>query len=163
SSGLFELVPDLYRPEGAHYRHRNCYAKRAAPALPIRFLSACSRGHLDDLPWVDYAHRGQPCASPELKFLEQGSGDEPSALAALSALTLPKHGDRLAQLVEEHWALLGKAQSAVFITAFRAAGQLNAFIRYTDEQVWKAVEARGAGGSPEAGDLKIPEYDALTD
>ena len=176
ASGLFELVPDLYRPERAHYRHRNCYAKRAAPALPIRFLVACSRGHLDDLPWVDYAHRGQACASPELRFLEQGSGDEPSELAVvctqcpaarsmaevldrtgpyvvacagrrphlrdydpdgcqermrvitlgasntwfaalLSALTIPKPGDRLAQLVEENWALLSKAQSAVFITA----------------------------------------------
>ncbi|MCL4850131.1 MAG: DUF1998 domain-containing protein [Bryobacteraceae bacterium] len=221
SSGLFELAPDLFRPERAHYRHRNCYAKRAGPAIPIRFLVACSRGHLDDFPWVDYSHRGQPCASPELKFLEQGSGDEPAQLAVvctqcpasrsraealdrsgpyvigcagrrphlrdydatgcqermrtitlgasntwfaslLSALTLPKKGDRLAQLVEEYWALLNQAQSAVFITAFRAAKQLNAFVQHTDEQIWNAIEARRSGTTPEAGDLKTPEYGSLS-
>ena len=35
-SGLFELVPHLYRPEKAHYRHRNCSARKVNPALPIR-------------------------------------------------------------------------------------------------------------------------------
>jgi hypothetical protein len=75
-----------------------------------------------------------------------------------SALTLPREGDRLAQLVEEHWALLAKAQNIVFVSAFRAAGQLNAFIQYSDEQVWKAIEARSAGGVEPARDLKSPEY-----
>jgi hypothetical protein len=221
SSGLFEIVPNLFRPESTHYRHRNCRARKAPPAIPIRFLVACSRGHLDDFPWVDYSHRGQPCASPELNFLEQGTGDEPSELAVvctqcpagrsmaealdrsgpyaiscagrrphlrdydsvgchermctitlgasntwfaslMSTLTIPKKGDRLAQLVEENWALLSKAQSAVFITAFRAAGQLNAFVQYSDEQVWKAIEARAGGQQSDAGDLKTPEYEVLT-
>jgi hypothetical protein len=79
-SGLFELVPNPFRPERAHYRHRNCNARRVNPAIPIRFLTACSLGHLDDFPWVDYSHRGQPCASPELRFLEHGSGDESADL-----------------------------------------------------------------------------------
>lgn len=221
SSGLFELVPNLFRPERAHYRHRNCFSKKVGAAIPIRFLAACTLGHLDDFPWVDYCHRGQPCASPELKFLEQGSGDEPADLAVvctqcpaarsmaealdrtgayavgctgrrphlrdhdpdgchermriitlgasntwfpslLSALTLPREGDRLAQLLEEHWALLSKAQGLVFITAFRAAGQLNAFIQYTDDQIWKAIEKRNAAGTEEARDLKSPEYEIFT-
>lgn len=221
SSGLFELVPHLFRPEKAHYRHRNCNAKRVSPAIPIRFLTACSQGHLDDFPWVDYSHRGQPCASPELKFLERGSGDEPADLyvsctqcpaarsmaealdrtgpyvvgcagrrlhlrdydpegcqermrvitlgasntwfpVLRSALTLPREGDRLAQLVEANWALLSKAQNAVFVTAFRAAGQINAFIQFSDEQVWKAIEARGALGAEQAADLKTPEYEVFT-
>jgi hypothetical protein len=218
SSGLFELVPHLFRPEKAHYRHRNCNAKKVSPAIPIRFLTACTLGHLDDFPWVDYSHRGQPCASPELRFLEQGSGDEPADLfvrctqcpatrsmaealdrngpyamacagrrphlrdfdpegcqermrvitlgasntwfpAVRAALTLPRQVERLAQLVEENWALLSKAQSAVFITAFRAAGQINALIRYTDEQIWSAIEARNTGQAEEADDLKTPEYE----
>jgi hypothetical protein len=222
SSGLFELVPHLFRPERTHYRHRNCNAKKVNPAIPIRFLTACSEGHPDDFPWVDYSHRGNPCASPELRFLEQGSGDEPSDLyvrctqcdaarsmaealdrngpypvagtgrrphlrdydpegchermrvitlgasntwfpVLRSALTLPREGDRLAQLVEANWALLSKAQSPVFVTAFRAAGQLNAFIQYSDEQVWRAIEARGVGQTPQVGDLKIPEYEMFTD
>ncbi len=80
SSGLFELKTDLFRPDRARYQHRNCFTKNPTPALPIRFLTACSFGHLDDFPWVDYSHRGQPCTNPELKFLEQGSGDEPTEL-----------------------------------------------------------------------------------
>lgn len=80
SSGLFELKTDLFRPDRARYQHRNCFVKPPSPALPIRFLTACSFGHLDDFPWVDYAHKGQPCPNPELKFLEQGSGDEPTDL-----------------------------------------------------------------------------------
>ena len=55
------------------------------PAIPIRFLTACTLGHMDDFPWVDYSHRGQPCATPELKFLEQGSGDEPADLRVVFA------------------------------------------------------------------------------
>lgn len=220
-SGLFELVPNLFRPERAHYRHRNCNSKKVSPAIPIRFLAACSLGHLDDFPWVDYSHRGQLCNSPELRFLEQGSGDEPADLyvrctqcdasrsmaealdrngpypvgctarrphlrdydpdgcnermrvitlgasntwfpVLRSALTLPRDGDRLAQLVEQHWALLSKAQSAVFVTAFRAAGQLNAFVQYSDEQVWNAIQAHGTGGMAAPGDLKSPEYEVFT-
>jgi hypothetical protein len=220
-SGLFELVPNLFRPERAHYRHRNCNARKVNPAIPIRFLTACSLGHLDDFPWVDYSHRGQPCASPELRFLEQGSGDEPADLyvrctqceqsrsiaealehngpyvvgcsgrrphlrdydpdgchermrvitlgasntwfpVLRSALTLPRDGDRLAQLVEQHWALLSKAQSTVFITAWRAGGQLNAFVQFTDEQVWNAINTRRAGGGEPARDLKTPEYEVFT-
>ena len=80
SSGLFELKTDLFRPDRARYQHRNCFSKSPTPALPIRFLTACSFGHLDDFPWVDYSHKGQPCANPELRFLEQGSGDEPTDL-----------------------------------------------------------------------------------
>lgn len=222
SSGLFELVPHLFRPEKAHYRHRNCHAKKVSPAIPIRFLTACTLGHLDDFPWVDYVHRGEPCTSPELKFLEQGSGDEPADLVVVctqcsagrsmaealdrtgpyvigckgrrphlrdydpvgcrermrvitlgasntwfptlrSALTLPSEEDRLGQLVERNWALLGKAQNAVFVAAFRVAGQLNAFARYNDDQIWKAIEARRGNERREAQDLKSPEYEAFTD
>ena len=221
SSGLFELVPNLFRPEKAHYRHRNCHSKKVPPAIPIRFLAACTQGHLDDFSWVDYSHRGQPCTSPELKFLERGSGDEPADLmvactqcsagrsmaealdrsgpyvlactgrrphlrdydpegcrermriitlgasntwfpALLSALTLPREGDRLAQLVESNWALLSKAQNPVFITAFRAAGQLNSFLQYSDDQIWDAIQARNAGPATEPEDLKAPEYKTFT-
>ena len=221
SSGLFELKTDLFRPDRARYQHRNCFSKSPTPALPIRFLTACSFGHLDDFPWVDYVHKGQPCAHPELRFLEQGSGDEPTDLvvrctqcearrsmaealerdgpyqiactgrrphlrdyapdgcrmpmrvitlgasntwfpALLTALTLPTEGDRLAQLVESHWALLSKAETPDFLKAFRLTGQLNAFARYDDSQLWSAIEARKSGSIPEAADLKSPEYKALT-
>lgn len=221
SSGLFELKPDLFRPERAHYRHRNCYGKSKVPALPIRFLTACPLGHLDDFPWVDYVHRSEPCPSPELRFIEQGSGDEPSELyvrcsqcnttrsmaealerdgpypvscagrrphlrdytsdgckltmrvitlgasntwfpTLLTALTLPIEGDELTQLVESHWGVLSQATSLGVVTGLRIGKQLNAFGAYSDEQIWKAIEVRKAGATPEASDLKAPEYRALT-
>jgi hypothetical protein len=64
--------------------------------------------------------------------------------------------------VEQHWALLGKAESAIFIKAFRVGGQLNSFVQYTDEQIWTAIEAHKSDGSTEARDLKAPEYEAFT-
>jgi len=50
----------------------------------------------------------------------------------------------------------------VFVTAFRAAGQLNAFVQYSDEQVWNAIQAHGTGTTAAAGDLKTPEYEVFT-
>lgn len=70
---LFELRTNPYRPELASYRHVNC-AKvkgRAPPAVPVRFLLACRRGHLDEFPWVAFVHRGTPCTSPILEMFER--------------------------------------------------------------------------------------------
>ncbi|MFD0772464.1 DrmB family protein [Streptomonospora algeriensis] len=63
-SGLFHLLPDLYRPDKSRYVH-SCTGeggKRPA-AVPARFLLACEEGHLDDFPWMFYAHRGAEPAS----------------------------------------------------------------------------------------------------
>jgi hypothetical protein len=220
-SGLWELVPHLYRPERAHYRHRNCTSRHRAAAIPIRFLLACAQGHLDDFPWVDYVHRGNPCASPELRFIERGTGDEPALLYATctqcsaarsmaealdrsadnhiactarrphlrdydpagcrerarvitlgasdawfpvlrSALTLPRGEDALTRLVDEHWALLGKAENAEFLRAYRSLGHLRAFTGFGDDQIWDAIQTRRSGVEPQAPDLKSPEYEVFT-
>jgi hypothetical protein len=72
SSGLFELKTNPYRPDQAQYQH-GCKAKGRSPtALPARFLLACPAGHLDDFPWIDYAHRGAPCGTPILELYERG-------------------------------------------------------------------------------------------
>jgi len=48
--------------------------------VPMRFVAACEHGHLQDVPWVYWAHRGKPsCEHPELYFKsdpEKGSGLE---------------------------------------------------------------------------------------
>ncbi|MEF1257573.1 DUF1998 domain-containing protein [Vibrio harveyi] len=47
---------------------------------PMRFVAACQKGHLQDIPWVYWAHknsRQKTCENPELYFLsnpELGSG-----------------------------------------------------------------------------------------
>jgi len=34
--------------------------------LPARFVVACKNGHIDDLPWVNWAHGKEPCDEPDL-------------------------------------------------------------------------------------------------
>lgn len=72
SSGVFQLKTNPYRPDQARYVH-TCATKGKPPdALPARFLLACSAGHLDDFPWVQYVHRGHPCSAPILELYERG-------------------------------------------------------------------------------------------
>jgi hypothetical protein len=56
-SGLFELRVNAVRPDANKYVHTNCAKARTPPtALPARFVVACEDGHLDDFPWVAFAH-----------------------------------------------------------------------------------------------------------
>ena len=64
------------------YRHMECTQKRSgSECVPVRFVAACSRGHLTEFPWVAFAHRRQrrdgptTCASPRLQLIEGASGD----------------------------------------------------------------------------------------
>ena len=63
----------------------------------------------------------------------------------LSALSVPQATDKLAQLVDENWAVLEKVQSREVVTAFRAIGQLKDFGKYTDAEIWAAVEKKRQG------------------
>ncbi|GAB4196363.1 MAG: DUF1998 domain-containing protein [Sandaracinaceae bacterium] len=57
------------------YRHY-CDGKRAFECVPVRFLGACRRGHLQEWPWIAYAHLGKSrCASPALRLREGATGD----------------------------------------------------------------------------------------
>jgi Domain of unknown function (DUF1998) len=56
-SGLFELRTDAVRSDRNRYVHLNCASAKTPPnALPARFVVACEDGHLDDFPWVAFAH-----------------------------------------------------------------------------------------------------------
>lgn len=49
-----------------------------SPAVPVRFVAACKRGHLQDFPWIYFVHEYQGvkrCDSPRLQLLEGPSGD----------------------------------------------------------------------------------------
>lgn len=41
--------------------------------VPSRFVVACERGHIDDFPWVEWAHMGKPCSTPDLIIRTGGS------------------------------------------------------------------------------------------
>ncbi|MHC4925382.1 MAG: DrmB family protein [Planctomycetota bacterium] len=50
--------------------------KKPSPCVPVRFVTVCRRGHLDEFPWVSFVHdRGAVCAAPSLKLTEGASGD----------------------------------------------------------------------------------------
>jgi hypothetical protein len=53
-----------------------CGAKRSFECVPVRFLGACRRGHVQEWPWISYAHLGRErCASPSLRLREGATGD----------------------------------------------------------------------------------------
>ncbi|MFM8322110.1 MAG: DrmB family protein, partial [Chloroflexota bacterium] len=76
SSGLFELDENFYRMDETCYRHTSCNKARNPEVIPARFLVACEKGHLDDFPWVEFVHRGEPCATPMLRLIEHGPSGE---------------------------------------------------------------------------------------
>ena len=78
SSNQFALKPDAYRPDRVKYVHENCRLPGKLPtAVPARFVVACKNGHLDDFPWVNFAHGGQPPDHPyKLQLLEVGPSGE---------------------------------------------------------------------------------------
>ena len=72
-SGLFDIKPNLYRPENTHFVHTNCEKGANADAVPARFLMACRSGHLDDFPWHWFVHRGPSQCRGTLRFFERGA------------------------------------------------------------------------------------------
>jgi hypothetical protein len=111
---------------------------------------------------------------PHLRDYSEGCKTTPRAILlgasnswfpiVLSALSIPTASGKLAQLVEDHWAILEKAVSPAVLLAFRQVGNLPAFAQYTDDEIWKEIEARRHGGT-ESGDtdLKTPEWRLLTE
>ncbi|MCC7359021.1 MAG: DUF1998 domain-containing protein [Anaerolineales bacterium] len=76
NSGLFDLDENLYFPDRTVYRHTTCNKAAKPDVIPARFLAACEKGHLDDFPWVEFAHRGQPCEGWLLRLIELGPSGE---------------------------------------------------------------------------------------
>ncbi len=61
--------------KGGHYLHRCDDRKTGAISVPVRFVAACSRGHLQEFPWLWFAHNGAICNAPRLVLDEGASGD----------------------------------------------------------------------------------------
>lgn len=81
SSGLFELQSDPYRPDRVRYRHISCNKSPNPPTvLPTRFQLACKHGHVDDFPWLQFAHSGSTNCNGPLRLRKVGIGDEAANL-----------------------------------------------------------------------------------
>jgi hypothetical protein len=62
--------------KGGRYRHQ-CEQKKGTECVPVRFVGACRRGHLQEFPWIYFAHRKveRICPAPSLKLIEGATGD----------------------------------------------------------------------------------------
>jgi hypothetical protein len=76
ASGALKLEHNPHRIDRTRYAHPNCdRARRPPAAVPARFVAGCSNGHLDDFPWVRFAHDGVAiCPNPILRVNDVGSG-----------------------------------------------------------------------------------------
>lgn len=61
--------------KGGHYLHRCDDRKTGAICVPVRFVAACPRGHLEEFPWIWFVHGGEHCNKPTLVLDEGPSGD----------------------------------------------------------------------------------------
>lgn len=53
-----------------------CGGKRPFECVPVRFLGACRKGHVQEWPWIAFAHLGgNKCAAPSLRLEEGATGD----------------------------------------------------------------------------------------
>lgn len=53
-----------------------CLVGKPSPTVPIRFVGACRKGHIQDFPWIALAHLGKDiCPSPSLRLVEGATGD----------------------------------------------------------------------------------------
>ena len=122
-------------------------------------LPAC-RGRRPHLR--DYEPEG--CEVEHVRAMLQGASNSWFAVI-LSALSLPTAADQLSQLVDDHWITLEKAQTQQNVELLRMVGQLNDFAKFSDQQIWDAVQKkRSGGGQPgnEPTDLKSPEWDIFS-
>ncbi len=58
--------------------HHACNRSKSSETVPIRFVAACSKGHIQDFPWIYFVHAGSesgPCPAPSLSLEEGASGD----------------------------------------------------------------------------------------
>ena len=225
SSGLFEPKVMAYRPDKASYIHDCSTQAKPATVVPARFLTACSKGHLDDFPWLDFVHRGQGDCNGPLRMYELGVSGEAADVEVkcdgcggvrrmaeafgmdnqanlpacrgrhphlrvydsagckvenmtailqgasnswfpimLSALSVPQATDKLGQLVAENWVTLDKVTSLDRLQLLREIGQLKEFAKFTDNEVWQAIQKQRSGGNEqqEASDLKSPEWEVFS-
>lgn len=49
--------------------------RKLRPAVPIRFVRACVRGHIDDIDWYAFVHQGRPCKRNLVLFERTTMGD----------------------------------------------------------------------------------------
>ena len=114
---------------------------------------------------------------PHLNRLDGDCAEEPRAIllgatngwfpVTHSVLAIPQAGSPLAQLVADGWIffedIVSASDLAAVVNTLRKTAQLPGIERFTEEQIWSAIENHRNGAEDvEANDLKGPEWDVLT-
>lgn len=71
------LRKDGLELKSQRYWHQ-CTRTEKEECVPVRFVVACKKGHLDEFPWLAFVHEIQKrprCAAPSLTFEEGATGD----------------------------------------------------------------------------------------
>ena len=83
----------------------------------------------------------------------------------ISVLAVPTEGTRLEQLVDDRWDDLSIIAELPWLEAMRSASWMTAFIDFSNEAIWAAIEAKRAApdepGTDDDHDLKLPEWTAF--
>jgi len=83
-------------------------------------------------------------------------------------VSIPRATDKLARLVEEHWAELKDTEDIDEVRLLRRRLQrfqslIPLFSEFNDEEIWEAIQGKRTGGQGKgpAEDLKPPEWEVF--
>jgi hypothetical protein len=114
--------------------------------------------------WHPHLRSRADCKEPP-KAMLAGASNLWFAVTA-SAISIPSGKGRLAQLVQEHWPVLKPITSRDILAAFRAAGHLQPFAEWSEDELWAVLEeARQGGGQKapsKASELKTTEWEIFS-
>lgn len=102
TDGLFELKTFRNRHSEAAYHHTNCNKSIAPKVIPVRFLTACEKGHLDDFPWRYFVHRGSSDCKGSLRLIE------PSVSGAVTDIVIKCDTCAASRRMSDAFGLSGK-------------------------------------------------------
>lgn len=128
------LVPwSLISPLGGKYLDEN---RKKKPVVPVRFVQACVYGHISDIDWRKYVHKGSQCTG-YLWLDEGGTGSDFADIfvrceacgerRALSDATLPKSNALGVCLGDRPW--LGRSARQECVTEDNIRGQNRLLVR----------------------------------
>lgn len=124
----------------------------------IQFICRGRRPHLRD-------YSEKPCPVKRTKAILLGASNSWFGVT-LSALSLPSNKDALAELVDKYWSVLKDAEDKAVLGFLRKRGELAPFEKFSDAQVWAAMETKRRGNTEEpanVSDLKGPEWRVLAE
>ncbi|OIP71512.1 MAG: hypothetical protein AUK48_12380 [Oscillatoriales cyanobacterium CG2_30_44_21] len=102
TDGLFELKTFRNRHSEAAYHHINCTKGITPKVIPVRFLTACEKGHLDDFPWRYFVHRGNIDCKGSLRLIE------PSVSGAVTDIVIKCDRCEASRRMSDAFGLSGK-------------------------------------------------------